>query len=239
MWQNMGSLMHLCHMCVLQRCFAEPEPLKLWGGKKKKKKTSQNKRKPQGSRNDAANTNVYFCRSTSTDPLSPPWYFSFMGLFYVHLVLLLVVAAHLGLLWAMVKGGGGRKSWPNELLLVTHCAFLCRRALQSSSITGAAQHRWAAVGPSSWCGVDSQLAIPPWHSRTTPRPPVLAEKPVTHATGCRATAVERRPNAVGQVIRSGQVEQAGSGAGRSSHWAGLVELLSHICKDGWGERGFL
>lgn len=106
--------------------------------------------------------------------------------------------AHLGLLWAMVKREGGKKKKePNELLLVTDCAFLSRGALQSSSITGPAQDRWAAVGSSSCCcrlAESTHSWSSPisscWCSRTTPRPPPhVCGK--TCSTLCPATAWKR------------------------------------------------
>lgn len=224
MSQNMESLMFFCHnktMCVLQLCFAEGEPLKLWG---KKNKSTQKKCKPQGSRNDAPNTNVYFCRSTSTDPLFLPdtfhsWvYFTYIWFYCSRWQL------HLALLWAMVKREGKKEKVPQmsccQLQTVLFSAAEHCRALPSPDLPKIAEQQLAPAV----VAVDSS--------------PISSPKPPSAGGNC----VETRPKAAGQVTPSQQVELAGSGTGCSFHWAGLgpfVGLLTHFCKDGWGKRGLL
>lgn len=85
---------------------------------------------PQGSKNNAANLNVDFRRPHQQPPFS---LILFIHGFILRTVGFIVhVGSPLRPLRAMVKRG---KSWPNELLLVADCAFLCHRTLQRPSLS--------------------------------------------------------------------------------------------------------
>lgn len=188
-------------MCVLQHCFTELEP---------------QKHKPQGSRNNAANTDVYLCRSTSTEPPFP------LTLF-IHGFILRTFGF-------IVCGGSslrpfmsnGKERWKKKKIKLTKWAIASYRPGFSlpPSIAELFHHRTCPRSlRSSWPEqlslltrrLESQLVVSQQllltQQNNTQALPLAGGKACY--TRCQATVWKRQPNTFGQVVLSRQVEQAG------------------------------